>query len=432
MRRRDARSVYLHYEAASGFAHYLMGVAFAPYLILEADLNPFRLLMLGTVLEVTVLLFEVPTGALADARSRRASVAVGYLIEGAGFLLMGLFTSFPIIVLSQVMYGLGYTFRSGADVAWITDEVGERAAAPLYVRAAQMWQGAALIGIVVSALLLPVDLGLPIALSGGFQISISIWLMLVMPETRKRPAAADREAILRSTATTFKKGWSVARRHPVLLLIFAVFAFDGLSSEGVDRLFALHFIEDTGIPSLGGFDNLLWWGILDAGGLLLAIGANEYVRRKVDLTSHREAARALSFVYIALIAAVVGFGLTSTFAIAVGAFWAIALLREVADPILTAWVNQGLDSDSRATINSMSSQLGALGEASAGPLLGWFATSRGVPGALVLTGLLRAPALLLFARAIRRGSVGTLPPDEIEPVSVEPGKAETVGLDEPE
>jgi DHA3 family tetracycline resistance protein-like MFS transporter len=432
MRRLSATSVYLRMEAIDGLLYYMWGVAFSPYLILEAGLNPFRLLVLGTVLEVTVLLCEVPTGVVADTFSRRASIVFSYFIQGTGFLLLGLTTSFPLIALSQVMWGLGYTFKSGADVAWITDEIGERTAAPLYVRAAQGWQGAAVIGIVIGTALLTFDLGLAISISGALQILMGVWLIFAMPETRRRPEREEGASIRGSTATTLKKGWSVVRLHPVLLLIFAVVAFDGLSSEGLDRLFALHFIEDIGFPSLGGLDRAIWWGIIDGGGLILAIGAGEYVRRRIDLTSHREAGRSLAIIYIAIMLGIVGFGLSSAFALALASFWAVALLREVADPILTAWVNQGLDSESRATVNSMSSQVGALGEAVGGISLGAFATARGTPATLVLTGLLRAPALLLFARALRKGSVGTLPPDEIEPVAVEPGKIETPGVDHPE
>ena len=428
----DARSVYVRSEAVHGFLFYMWGVAYSPYLIIEGQLSPFRLLILGTILEVTVLLCEVPTGVLADTVSRRASVIVGYIVQGIGFVVLGLSAWFPLVALSQFLWGLGYTFTSGADVAWITDEVGEEAAAPLYVRAAQMWQGAAVAGIVVGTLLLTVDLGLGIAISGGLQILEGIWLMFVMPETRRRPERVPGATLRGSTVATFKKGMSVVRLHPVLLLIFAVIAFDGLSSEGLDRLFGLQFVEEIGLPSLGSLDRQLWWGIIDGGGLLLAIAAGEYVRRRIDLTSHREAGRALAFIYLAIVLGIVGFGLASSFVLALGAFWVVALLREVADPIMTAWVNQGLDSDSRATVNSMSSQVGALGEASGGVSLGWFATARGVPATLVLTGLLRAPALLLFARALRKGSVGTRPPEEIEPVQVEPGKVETTGIDHPE
>jgi MFS transporter, DHA3 family, tetracycline resistance protein len=428
----NATSVYLRSESIAGLLFYMWGVAYSPYLIIEADLTPFRLLILGTILEVTVLLCEVPTGVLADTVSRRASVIAGFIIQGGGFLLLGLSTWWPFIVLSQVMWGLGYTFTSGADVAWITDEVGEETAAPLYVRAAQRWQIFAVVGIVIGTLLLTIDLGLPIALSGALQIIAGVWLIFVMPETRKRPERAAGASLRGSTAATFRKGISVVRLHPILLLIFAVVAFDGLSSEGLDRLFGLHFVEEIGFPSLGGLDVGLWWGIIDGGGLLLAIGAGEYVRRRVDLTSHREAGRALAFIYLAIMLGIVAFGSTTTFVLALGAFWVVALLREVADPVLTAWINQGLDSDSRATVNSMSSQVGAFGEAAGGVSLGWFATSRGIPSTLVLTGLLRAPALFLFARALKKGSGGTLSPDQIEPVAVEPGKVETPGVDIPQ
>lgn len=428
----EARSVYVRSEAVHGLLFYMWGVAYSPYVIIEGQLSPFRLLILGTILEITVLLCEVPTGVLADAVSRRASVITGTIVQGIGFLILGLSAWWPMIVLSQVLWGLGYTFTSGADVAWITDEVGEKAAAPLYVRAAQMWQAAAVMGIVIGTLLLTIDLGLPIAISGGLQILAGVWLMFVMPETRKPPERAPGASLRGSTVDTFKKGFSVVRLHPVLLLIFAVIAFDGLSSEGFDRLFGLHFVEEVGFPSLGELDPQLWWGIIDGGGLLLAILGGEYVRRRVDLTSHREAGRALAFIYLLIIFGAVAFGLTSTFVLALGAFWVVALLREVADPILTAWVNQGLDSDSRATVNSMSSQVGAVGEAAGGVSLGLFATARGVPATLVLAGLLRAPAMLLFARALRRGSVGTLPPEEMEPVHVEPGRVESVGVADPE
>jgi DHA3 family tetracycline resistance protein-like MFS transporter len=45
----------------------------------------------GTVLEVAVFLFEIPTGLLSDLKSRRLSVIIGFLFVGFGFLVEGLF-----------------------------------------------------------------------------------------------------------------------------------------------------------------------------------------------------------------------------------------------------------------------------------------------------------------------------------------------------
>jgi len=86
----------------------------------------------------------------------------------------------------------------------------------------------------------------------------------------------------------------------------------------------------------------------------------------------------------------------------------------VREPVFTAWINQGLDAKTRATINSVGGQADAIGQAAGGPGIGLIARSVSVPTALVVSGLLRLPALFLYARAIRRGTVGTLAPGEID------------------
>ena len=86
-------------------------------------------------------------------------------------------------------------------------------------------------------------------------------------------------------------------------------------------------------------------------------------------------------------------------------------------PIFDAWINQGLDPQTRATINSMGSQADAIGQAAGGPVLGLIGNAR-CPAALVVSGLLRCPALLLYARAIARGTVGTVAPVD-EPIVLE-------------
>ena len=120
-----ASTVYLVMEGAWGLLFYLMATVASVYRIIEADLNGFELVLVGTVLEGTTLIFEVPTGVVADAISRRLSILVGTFLTGLGFLIEGSIPRLIPILLAQVLWGIGYTFISGADVAWITDEIGE-------------------------------------------------------------------------------------------------------------------------------------------------------------------------------------------------------------------------------------------------------------------------------------------------------------------
>src|SRR5215467_13745985 len=128
MQTRAAR-VWLAYQAATWFAFQLSATVTMVFLITRLELNALELTFVGTVLEVTVTLCEIPTGVVADTVSRKLSIVIGVALLGFGFLLYAV-PSYPVILLAQVVWAVGYTFTSGADVAWITDEVGEEAARP--------------------------------------------------------------------------------------------------------------------------------------------------------------------------------------------------------------------------------------------------------------------------------------------------------------
>jgi DHA3 family tetracycline resistance protein-like MFS transporter len=416
VRRPQARTTYLIYVLGEGFAFYLMSTIYSVFLVLVLDLNPLQLLLLGTVVEATYLVFEVPTGVVADTVSRRLSVVIGLAGTGVAFLVLSGSPSFLWAMVSQAIWGVFATFVSGADVAWLTDEVGEDVARPLYLRYDQFGMVGALAGIVASVALATIDLRLPIALSGVGFLILAVFMALSMREEGFRPRErAPGERLHTSLSSTFKEGTSAVRAHHVLLLILAVAALHGASTEGFDRLADFHLLRDIGLPSFGDLDPVLWFGVLDAVALLLGIAGLAVLRRRAHLNGHATVARILMGIDALLIVSAVVFGLAGSFWVAIAMFWIVGMLRSVRYPIFTAWINQGLDPGIRATINSLGSQSDAIGQAAGGPVLGAIAKGVSTPAALVTSALLAAPALLLYVRAIRRGSVGTLRPEEIEP-----------------
>src|SRR5579884_2063679 len=102
MRRRDAYSVYLIVEAVFSVAVALYGTISTVYRVEAAGLNPLQLVLVGTVLEAAYLIASVPTGALADAFSRRLSIVVGMALYGLGLMLEGAVPRFGVILLAQV------------------------------------------------------------------------------------------------------------------------------------------------------------------------------------------------------------------------------------------------------------------------------------------------------------------------------------------
>ena len=408
--RRDAATVYALYRAGDGFLFRLAFTVYSVFVVFTLGLNPFQLLLLGTILEGTYLVFEIPTGVVADMISRRLSVVIGLIGSGAAFVLLGFAHSFGAAALSQVLWGIFATFQSGADVAWLTDELGEEAARPNYIRGGQIGDVAALGGIVVSVVLASVNYRLPIVVAGVGIALFGVLMAFLMPEQgfqrRKRQAG---ERIHTGFVSTLKEGVSQVRAHHVLLLILGTAALHGASTEGFDRLADYHLLKDIGLPALGNLNRVVWFGILDGVALLLGIGVLTLVKRRTHLNGHAHVARILRWIDVLLIVGVVVFGLSGAFWLAVLTMWMVGALRGVREPIFSAWINQGLDPKTRATINSMGSQSDAVGQAAGGPMLGLIGNAS-VPIALVVSGLLRLPSLLLYARAIKRGTVGTVAP----------------------
>src|SRR3990172_7446657 len=143
----NARLVYLFIEFSASMFFAMMFVTTSLYEATVAGLTPVQLILVGTTLEISAFVFEVPTGIVADVYSRRLSIIIGYVLMGLGFLIEGFFPSFLPILVAQIIWGLGYTFTSGATQAWITDEIGEDDANKLFLRATQIGLFASLIGM---------------------------------------------------------------------------------------------------------------------------------------------------------------------------------------------------------------------------------------------------------------------------------------------
>lgn len=414
MRRARPQTVFLAYQAGFGFATRLMWTTYIVFATIELDLDPLQLVLLGTVLETTYLLFEVPTGVIADTVSRRFSVVIGVVGSGVAFLVLGFSNGFAGAVVANLLWGFFATLESGADVAWLTDEVGEEEAQRLYIVGDQAWHVAALTGIAGGVALAMVDTRVPIVAGASLILALGVWMALFMPEqgfTRPERRAGERRT--GQLTRTFRDGWGEVRRHHVLGLIMVVALLYGMASEGWDRLSDLQVLTGVGLDPEGGLRTYVVLGLMEAVAIGLGLGMLTYVKRKVHLRGHVQIARVLAVIDTAMFVAVIAFAVTGNLAVALIASWIVGGLRSVREPITTAWINQGLDPATRATVNSMATQLHSIGEASAGPVLGAIG-NRSVPLALAISGVLRLPALWLYRRAIRRGTVGTAAPVEEE------------------
>lgn len=408
---------------AYAFCFALWATVASVYRVETAHLDPLQLVLVGTVLEGACLLCQVPTGMFADATSRKRSIVIGLVLIGVGLMLEGSFASFGTILLAQVLWGVSATFMDGAQEAWIADEIGEARAGAAYLRGAQAGQVGTIAGALGSVALGSVRLPLPMLLGGALLVFLAWTLWVLMPEVGFTPTARTERPSWDELRIVAERSRKLLHARPLLLSILGIGAIAGMASEGFDRLAAAHFLRDLGLPPLWHFQPVTWFGVMQIGTMGLSLLATELVRRRVDTGSARALVRLLLSIDALLVAAVLGFAVAGSFALALAAFWSVSLLRQVNTALYMAWLNTGLNSRVRATVLSMAGLADAGGQIIGGPIVGLIGNLASIRAAIVATGALLSPALLLFARVLRSQdatpaggaeAVGTLALDEAQ------------------
>ncbi len=354
--------------------------------------DPFRLAMLLVTLEAATFIFEVPTGIVADSFSRKWSIVIGYLIWGGGFLLQAALPVYEIALLSQAIWGLGFTFVSGAPEAWLVDELGQDEAEPLFLRGSQIGQVATLAGIAVSTALGSFQLALPIAIGGIATILLALLLAIIMPEERFQPAKRDGESLF-PLRRTLRASLDVLRAMPVLRSVVLIGLVIGSSVGGFDAMYAPHIVGNFTLPL---FEPAVWFGILLGAVTFLTIPVLGLLQRLMQSQPNFPVTKILALFAIATVLGNLIFIWMPVFYIAAFAFCFSQTLRTATKPLFMIWVNRHAPSKVRATVISMYWQSNAIGQIVGAPLLGAIGTLMSLRIALSAASLALLPVVAIY------------------------------------
>lgn len=391
----------IYFVYCSGFAFFfaMMTTIFALYHLQTVGMNPFQLVLVGTVLEATCFVLEIPTGVVADRYSRKGSLVIGLLIMGLGILLEGLFPVFLIVLLAQIVWGGGATFLSGADTAWLNDELRGVNLDRTLLKGAQFRQGFTFLGILLTIPLASFSLSTPIVVCGAGLVVLALFLFGYMPENHYQPSHTPGQGLLSGMAGTARTGLGMVARSRGLIMLFGATLFGGLYNEGFDRLWTVHVLDDVGIPGWFHLSEVTWFALIAMAAALLGALALKGAEKKVH-EGDGGVNRALIIIHLALFGSVLGFALGK-------AFWLVLLFylfsrsfRTVLSPLFDLQINREItDSSQRATILSMRGQLDQLGQIVGGPVLGFLAARFSVPFGLTMAALLLLPSIPLLLRS---------------------------------
>ncbi|MGG0656185.1 MFS transporter [Rummeliibacillus pycnus] len=368
----------------------------AIYYVVNANLNPLQLVLIGTIMETTIFLFEMPTGLVADHFGRKRSLFIGTLIVGFAHVLEGIFPSFWSIAIASGLWGVGWTFISGAEEAWIADELEGKNLDFIFLKGAQFESFGQFLGIILSvciAVLFSVKVS--IITAGAMLILLAFAILFFMPETKflKVTRMKDVSAI-RHLVRTIRAGTKQIHGNTMLVSIAMITIFSGLASEGFDRLWGAHFIEDFHISEE---KSIYWFGSFYATTFLLNIVVLHFVERRFKKNYPFVLFVTNSFLIIMILI----FAFSSNFLFAVITYLLASTLRKIHYPLMSIMINERLESKGRATALSMFGQLDAIGQIAGGPIIGTLALYTTLANGLAYSTILILPILFFLFHMLR-------------------------------
>jgi MFS family permease len=176
---------------------------------------------------IASILFEIPTGAIADIYGRKVSVFISYLLTGLAYV--GILLSGKNVLLLSVLYfivGIAFTFESGALESWFVDTVKHKKKQKYMHRLFGRWGSIAAIGFVigpfVGGLLVKQGLSMAFWTTAVVMLFLSLFVLVFGKEeyfVRRKPKIIEG---FRQSLVIAKKGFRFATNHHVIFTLSLV------------------------------------------------------------------------------------------------------------------------------------------------------------------------------------------------------------------
>lgn len=337
------------------------------------------------------VLLELPSGSFADLIGRRWSLAIGALLIAMSSALLFVAPSFWVVLVAMFLTGASYSFRSGADQAYLYDALGEQRSsyagilgkllgATYIVGGATVWIGAALSDISYAW---PYGL----AIGGGLA---GVWLAAGLSEPPRRA-----EGEQRVPATKHLRDVATALRQRPRVAAMLVFSGGFWAAGTIAYLYLQAAFSDRGLSNST-------IGLVLAGAMLVNAAGAAVAGRFERVGSFRS--------QLVVLGIVAGVGLAGLAAgsiwLATAAYLASNLVTGLLEPLMFAWFNRQLPSEQRATLLSADSWLFSLTMIVAFPLGGWLAERQGWPALFLVCAGVKIALTLLVAASSRTRRTG--------------------------
>jgi MFS family permease len=354
--------------------------------LLSAGLSVTEVFIANAAFSVGTVLFEIPTGVVADTIGRRASFLLSLVVLAAATLayvllaeIGGGVVAFSIV---SVFIGLGYTFYSGAMEAWLVDGVRalgyEGAMDRVFARAQIIGGAAMLIGTVSGGFLGQIDLTIPFLLRSILLVVLLILAFFGMHDigfTPRKVTLKTFPAEARAVGSAgIRQGW---QSRPLRLIMIA-----GAIQSGF--FFWAWYAWQPYFLELLAKDAVWVAGVVAALLSVAMIIGNSLVGVFTRFCGRRTTI--LMWAAVVFGVASIGVGVASTFVVALAALLVAAIAMGVNMPVRQTFIHGMVPSAERATVVSFDSMISGVGAVGGQSGLGVLAGREGYSVAYVVGG----------------------------------------------
>ena len=369
--------------------------------LLSAGLSFFQVFVANAAYSLGSVVFEVPTGVVADTLGRRVSFLLSILVLAASTLLYVAIAhvggGVSAFAAASVLMALGFTFYSGAMEAWLVDALAATGYRGMldgaFARGQQVTGAAMVVGTIGGGLLGQIDLSIPYLVRSFLLAALFVVAFVVMHdvgfEPRRLGIGELPGEIARSARAGVAYGW---RQRPIRLLMLAA------TVQAAFFSWAFYASQPYLLDLLG--SDAVWVAGLVAAGIAVAMILGNQVVTVASRYCGRRTTRLIGAGAVQVVAAIV-VGVTHSFWVAVPALLVLTGATGVTSPVRQSYIHQLVPSERRATVVSFDSMVSGAGGFGGQLGLGALGQARSVGSAFVLGGLVTTLALP-FLGAVRR------------------------------
>jgi MFS family permease len=370
--------------------------------LLNAGLDIFGVFVANSVFTAAMVVFEIPTGVVADTSGRRTSFLLSTVVlclATLGYVSVSLAGGNLFwFCLMSVFLGLGFAFYSGAVEAWVVDALKATNYAGelehVFARTGIVTSTLMLIGTVSGGLLGTLNLAIPYVVRALFLALLCGWAYFYMHDvgyTRRALTVSAIPSEMRKVAReSLAYGW---RKRPVRLIMIVTFI------QGLYFIWGFYATQPYFLDLLGRPDAVWVAGVVAALVSLCMIFGNWLVDRFMNRFRFRTSILILASGL--LLVSTIGVGLVASFWLAVPLFLLGTLAFGIIMPVKQGYLHRVIPSAQRATVISFNSMLDSAGGVVGQTGLGYLSRQQGIASGFVAGGavtLLAIPFLVFLRR----------------------------------